>query len=169
MKSSTAIPAVIFGLFFCFILANTALIYLALTTSPGLVEDNYYETGLTFNTTIEERKQISLLGFKVSLSLLGKGSTRRLRFTVLDKKNNAYKEDIKVAVQLYRPSDSSLDALYTVTQKEHLTIPHTFVKSGKWKINYNVFNSQGLIFSGSKRLLIPSSLKFDINPGVQTY
>jgi nitrogen fixation protein FixH len=100
------------GLLVTVVLINVIFIVTAFNTSPGLVDENYYEKGryhdANYQKTMDAR---SRLGWNITLqtpSSITLGQPANFSVNVVDRVGNPLK-DAKVTLQAYRPSDASAD------------------------------------------------------------
>lgn len=91
---------------------NIAMITLAVTTNPGLVDKDYYEKGRNFENNVH--KQIAArnaLGWSGRLDIadqLNRNKPAAVRFSIVDDKGLPL-SGLKVALVNYRPSDANAD------------------------------------------------------------
>ncbi len=94
------------------VLINIIFIVTAFNTSPGLVDEDYYEKGryhdANYQKTMDARNR---LGWSITLqtpSSITLGQPANFSVNVVDRVGNPLK-DAKVTLQAYRPSDASAD------------------------------------------------------------
>ncbi|GAB6039723.1 FixH family protein [Endothiovibrio diazotrophicus] len=90
---------------------NAFMVSQAFVTSPGLVNEQYYDKGENYHQTIAKRQLVASLGWDVSLDkparpTLGKTSTYRL--VAVDAAGQPLKAD-SVTLFAYRPADQRAD------------------------------------------------------------
>ncbi len=122
---------------------NITMIVLAFTTSPGLVDKNYYENGRDFERNVH--KQIAArnaLGWTGNLDVSDTLSINRvspIRFTVVDDKGLPL-SNLKVLLVSYRPSDASAD--FTTEMKEFAPGQYqanvSYSLKGLWEVTLKV-------------------------------
>jgi nitrogen fixation protein FixH len=100
------------GLLITVVLINVIFIVTAFNTSPGLVDEDYYEKGryhdANYQKTMEARNR---LGWNITLqtpATITLGQPVNFSVNVVDRVGNPLK-DAKVSLQAYRPSDASAD------------------------------------------------------------
>ncbi|MCW9025641.1 MAG: FixH family protein [Gammaproteobacteria bacterium] len=100
------------GLLAIVLVVNIGMISTALITSPGLVEQDYYEKGRDHEENfLKKQAARNALGWNFKLDVPAKillGQSAILRFSVVDKVGVPL-DDIKVDVKAYRPSDVTAD------------------------------------------------------------
>lgn len=91
---------------------NITMITLAVTTNPGLVNDEYYERGRTFERRFHQRLQErNTLGWQSNLDLpqpITLGSVQAYRFHVTDQVGQPL-QHAEVQFSAYRPADATAD------------------------------------------------------------
>lgn len=91
---------------------NIAFIVTAFVTSPGLVDENYYEKGRDHEKNFQQKMEArSRLGWNITLQTPAKillGVPTAYSVNVVDRLGNPLK-DATVTLQAYRPSDASAD------------------------------------------------------------
>ena len=105
------------GLLVVFLIANFIMIYLAVTNSPGLVVDNYYERGQDFEQNMLKR-QARDPGWKMKLhspGAVGVAEPTEFGVRILDQQGNPVVPDT-VTFYAYRPSDVRRD--FSVPMRE---------------------------------------------------
>lgn len=123
---------------------NVAFIVTAFKTSPGLVEEGYYEKGRDVEKNFQKKIQArNRLGWDIRLQapeeiILGKSDYYTIN--VVDSVGMPLR-DVKVSLQAYRPSDASAD-VYTEMQsiatgvyQASLTLPLKGIWDLKVKVN----------------------------------
>lgn len=107
-------PKAIIGFFAVVFLANGTFIYLALKSSDGLVEENYYEKGLNYDDLLQRQKR---LGWQIDLTFAGDlkpGDTNDAKVVISDK-TGAPIGDAKVRLVLKRPATNRYDRDFELT------------------------------------------------------
>lgn len=111
MKKRSAWPltiAVFLGVVFA---VNFTLLYLALSSDDGLAEKDYYEKGLTYNSTLLNEKE---LGWDIELSFDGTPGARpahSVNVRIYDRAG-AGLEGAAVKVTLRRPTSDRYDRVF---------------------------------------------------------
>jgi nitrogen fixation protein FixH len=125
---------------------NVAFIVTAFNTSPGLVEEDYYEQGRYHDTNYQKKMAArNRLGWEIRLQtpdkiLLGQGANYSI--IVQDRNGNPLK-DARVTLHAYRPSDATADMTMELERiangvfQSKLALP----LKGLWDLNISV--SQG--------------------------
>lgn len=100
------------GLLVTVVAVNVAFIVTAFKTSPGLVDENYYEKGRDVEEHFHKRMEArNRLGWDINVQtpadvVLGKSTT--FNVNIVDKVGMPL-DDAEVTLQAYRPSDASAD------------------------------------------------------------
>lgn len=101
------------------LLVNFVFIYTAFTTSPGLVEENYYQQGQDHEANIRKRREAELkLGWDLHLDMPQHPIMNEkilVSISAKDKQGVAL-ERIKVMMHAYRPSDKEADFEVEMTE-----------------------------------------------------
>jgi len=127
------------GLICVVLTANAIMVYVAVTTSPGLVTHDYYERGKNFvnRTKIEFTKRAEL-GWKLDLSFPKEAQARiPTNFSLSLTGKNGVKPSVDSSTLFaYRPSDSSLDfsAPMTTSGNGKFSADVLFPAKGAWDI-----------------------------------
>ncbi len=109
---------------------NAGMIVTAFTTNPGLVQDDYYEQGKSYERTVQQLMETRhRLGWRLALDsgTVTVGQPARLQVMV-QSQEGAPVTGLGGRVQLYRPSDRSQDAV----------IPLQEVAPGEYQAHYTV-------------------------------
>ncbi len=124
-----------FALIGVFLVVNGVMIYLAVTTNPGLVVEDYYDRGQDY-----ERHLVSQMakdpGWVMRAEVprdIKAGQTRQIEFFVSDKSGQPLALD-KVTFYAYRPSDVGLDFTLpmSVAALGHYVVDVSFAQMGVW-------------------------------------
>lgn len=89
---------------------NATMVYLAVTTNPGLVKPDYYERGRDYERTLASRRAADP-GWTMQLDVpegLRAGVPTTVRFVVVDRVGQPVTPE-RVVFYAYRPSDASRD------------------------------------------------------------
>jgi len=128
-------------MFVIFVMANVVMIYLALTDSPGLVVDDYYDRGQDYEKNMLKR-QARNPGWNLKVLApvyvdVAKPSVFGLR--VQDKDGNTFVPD-SVTFYAYRPADSKQDFSVPMMQTKSglYEAPISFPLLGVWDILISV-------------------------------
>ncbi|MEH6471702.1 MAG: FixH family protein [Halopseudomonas sp.] len=94
------------GLLLLFFIANGIFIYLALTSNPGLVVDNYYERGQDYeNNMLKRLAEDPGWNMRIELVVLPvEGQSGQIRFHLSDKAGQLLLPD-SVTLYAYRPAN----------------------------------------------------------------
>jgi len=122
---------------------NIAMITLAFTTNPGLVDKDYYEKGRNFENNVQ--KQIAArnaLGWTGNLDIpdaLSRNHASPIRFSVVDEKGLPL-GNLKVTLINYRPSDATADFISEMNEyspgQYQATV--TYPLKGLWEVTLHV-------------------------------
>lgn len=100
------------GILITVIGVNVAFIVTAFNTSPGLVDEAYYEKGRDHEKHFQEKMTArNRLGWHISLQtpkIINLGAQENYSVSVRDRVGNPLK-DAKVTLHAYRPSDAAAD------------------------------------------------------------
>ncbi len=136
------------GLIGVVLMANGVMVYVAITTSPGLVTEDYYERGKNFvNRTKIEFVQRTRLGWQMDLSFPkeAQASTPAQFHISITGKDGAPAVADSSTLFAYRPSDSTLD--FVVPMKHsgqgNFAADVLFPAKGAWDIIVEVKKGDG--------------------------
>lgn len=131
------------GLLVVVVLVNVIFIATAFNTSPGLVDEDYYEKGRYHDANYQEKMAArNRLGWNIRLQLPGsikQGQAVNFSVNVVDRIGNPLK-DARVTLHAYRPSDASADMQTDLERiaegvfQSKLSLP----LKGIWDINITV-------------------------------
>ncbi len=122
---------------------NAVMISLAVITNPGLVTEDYYEKGRTFERNmINQMVARNALEWQVRLDMPKTplaGQNEHYRFIVTDKRGVPM-ESLKVRLQGYRPSDANADFFADMEPLGNgiYQAKLNFPLKGLWELNINV-------------------------------
>jgi nitrogen fixation protein FixH len=125
------------GLLLLFFIFSGVRIYLAVTSSPGLVDENYYERGEALSRNRLQREARNP-GWEMRLEapeFVDIGKPTQFGFRVSDREGRPVAPD-SVTFYVYRPADSSLDFSKPMRLVEpgHYTVEASFPLLGVWDI-----------------------------------
>lgn len=106
------------GLVITVLAVNGVMVYLAVTTNPGLVVEDYYERGQSYERTLFS-KEARDPGWVLSADIpqdISAGVRTRIRFVLVDKAGQPVTPD-GVELFIYRPSDATRDFSVTMTEE----------------------------------------------------
>jgi nitrogen fixation protein FixH len=101
-RDSLWIPWLLAGLFPPVIAVNALLVVLALRSNTGLVSDNAFDTGQSYNRIIAAGLKQAALGWRVTARLQGGAGDARLQVTVRDA-DGAPLRGLTISGRLYSP------------------------------------------------------------------
>ena len=90
---------------------NAFMVGQAFISSPGLVNEQYYDKGTNYHETIEKREQVAALGWNVSLDKPARpafGAVNTYRIVAVDSAGLPLAADA-VTLFAYRPADQKAD------------------------------------------------------------
>ncbi|MFU8837138.1 MAG: FixH family protein [Thiohalomonadaceae bacterium] len=94
------------------VLVNAFFITMAITTSPGLVDENYYQSGRHFEQNIQQRREmINRLDWRMRIQVAEEimmGRPTMVYLHVTDKAGLPL-QDTRARLHAYRPSDAAAD------------------------------------------------------------
>lgn len=119
-------------------------IYMVSQDHDTLIEDNYYEKGINYDSTYNQKTNVRELKAEPSISV----KDNYLQITFTESGNNGI-------INLQRTSDSSLDQQipFTIDNKV-LKIPTDNISNGEWKIQIN-WEHEDTPFLFEKNIFIP--------------
>jgi len=128
-----------FGLMALVFFVNFLFFSVAVGTSPGLVNEEYYKYGLQQNKIDKQLRTQSARGWQVSLDVAQAwqaGENNVIAVTVLDKDNNPLTGGL-AEVTAYRPSDAKADIILQLEEKSAgvYQTPITLPMKGVWDLN----------------------------------
>ncbi len=121
------------GFFGAMVIANSFLVYFALSTFSGLDSQNSYETGLAFQRGIIKASAQNALGWKVDVAVTpAAGGMTTFSFAVHDKEGQAV-DGLKPVITLNHAATSRLDQAVAVTETGNGTYAGaTRAIAGQW-------------------------------------
>lgn len=141
------------GMFFAF---NAVFIYLAITTSPGLVTEDYYDRGRNYEENVLKIIAAqNALNWKTKLAVPGRITINRpdtFRFSAVDSRGVPIM-DADVSVVAYRPSDADADFRVILDQAApgQYQALIAFPLPGIWDLNFTVKDGENT-FNVSRRI-----------------
>lgn len=119
-------------------------IYMVSNDHDTLVEEDYYEKGITYDSEYDHKTNVETLDAKPEISIQG-------NLLIINFNQNSNKGTI----DLQRPSDSSLDKRFpfSINEKSY-SLPIESLTSGKWKVLIN-WEHNGTAFLHEKIIFIP--------------
>lgn len=149
------------GLLLTVVVVNVIFITTAFNTSPGLVDDDYYEKGryhdANYQKTMDARNR---LGWNITLqtpSSISLGEAANFSVNVVDRLGSPLK-DARVTLQAYRPSDASADINTELERiadgvfQSKLQLP----LKGIWDINISVIQGEESL-NASRRISVSAN------------
>lgn len=91
------------------VVAGFVTLWLAIVSSDGLVEDDYYKQGLAINKTLKRDQAAAELGLKAQATLSADGMQVRLFL-----QGGAVARDQSLRLRLVRPTQAGLDQMATL-------------------------------------------------------
>ncbi len=142
------------GLLLLFFIANGVFIYLALSSNPGLVIDDYYERGQDFEKNMITRRAEDP-GWNMRIELIGVPIQQQLgefRFHLSDRSGALLLPD-SVTLHAYRPANikQDFDAPMSELQTGTYSVEVAFPVPGVWDLLV-VVAKQGAEFSQALRV-----------------
>jgi nitrogen fixation protein FixH len=140
------------------ILINAIFIVIAFATSPGLVDEDYYETGRKYEeNAIKMMEARNALQWQLQLNLpaeIRMGQDSDVHFTIVDVRGMPLR-DAQVEIVSFRPSDADADF---VTQMEEVApglfgATLNFPLKGVWDLNMTI-TRDGDTYDYSKRISV---------------
>ncbi len=135
------------GMVSTFLLVNAVFIYYAITTSPGLVVEDYYDQGRDYeNNVMKIMAAQNALNWETKLAIPGRIFTERadtFRFSAVDSRGVPIM-DADVSVVAYRPSDADADFKVRLNQAApgQYQALIAFPLPGIWDLNITVVNGE---------------------------
>ncbi len=139
---------------------NAGMITLAITTNPGLVEEDYYEKGRDYERNMQTRKDArSALGWEVALEVperLALNEPREFRLHIRDRVGLPVRQ-AHVTLTAYRPSDASADFELQLEEIQPGIYASRFALplKGLWDLNARVEHGED-VFTLSRRVSVRS-------------
>ncbi|MBT3347423.1 MAG: FixH family protein [Thiotrichales bacterium] len=126
------------GLLLLVLVVNTGMIITAFKTSPGLVQDDYYEQGRDYERTVLQLMEMrERLGWQISLD---EGevvtSSPATLDVVVKSKTGEPVEGLTGDLQLYRPSDRDQDSIVSLIEvgNGRYQARYTLLLKGVWDL-----------------------------------
>jgi nitrogen fixation protein FixH len=135
------------GILITVIAVNIAFIVTAFNTSPGLVDEKYYEKGRDHEKHFQEKMEArNRLGWNITLQTpetITLGIPANYSVSVTDRVGNALKE-AKVTMHAYRPSDAGADFTTELEMVAHGVFQSKvpLPLKGVWDINITVVQGE---------------------------
>jgi len=109
------------------IVAVSTGVYMVSQDHDSLVEDDYYEKGLTFDSEYDRKENVEKFNAEPEVNIVD----NELSITFQQNKNVG-------TLQLQRASDSSLDRHFSFsTESKQYNLPLENLSTGKWKLLIN--------------------------------
>jgi len=121
---------------------NAYMVTQAYLTSPGLVNDQYYDKGKNYNETLVKRRAVAALGWKVKVDRPGKpllGQPAHYQIRAVDAQGNPIQAD-EVRLYAYRPADETADFQVQLLPEApgHYSAEVAYPLKGMWDIVIHV-------------------------------
>ncbi len=133
------------GLLVAFLMANSYMVYLATSSGPGLVVNDYYDRGQDYEKNMMKRKAMDP-GWKMEVmapETIAMSKEVIVNFSVKDKAAKPVNRD-SVVFHVYRPSDANMDFSVPMQRiddglyEAHMTFP----LPGAWDVLVTVPNGE---------------------------
>lgn len=126
------------------IVAVSTGVYMVSQDHDSLVDDDYYEKGLSYDTEYKDKSNVQRLDAEPDIIV--EGTALKIRFR---------QESNKGQIKLQRTADSSQDQLveFEISDTEYI-LPLDNLQDGKWKILLQ-WESKGVSFLVEKNITIP--------------
>nr|CRH06229.1 putative nitrogen fixation protein fixH [Candidatus Magnetococcus massalia] len=146
-----------FILFFVIVIGvNSFVIYMAKSTSGGLVIEGHYKKGMAYNEEIEQMRQQQALGWQIGVdtSALRVGQEGLVFVQLLDKAGMPIR-GATIRGELFRPTSSDDDIAFNLVETaagkyQGLVKPHL---KGKWDVRLKI-TQQKHLFRHAERVEI---------------
>jgi nitrogen fixation protein FixH len=131
--------AAMLAFFAVIIVADTTLIYRALTTFGGVDNPNAYRQGVAYNQRIARDARQSLIGWQDEIVTVA--APERLRLTLRDPAGTAVGGK-KVSAKIGRPATNRFDASLELTEVApgQYEVPLPKAGEGAWIVDLNVYD-----------------------------
>lgn len=108
-RSGSWIPWLFVAFFLVVLAANATMVWIGLSTWPGLVADNTYERGLRYNRDLDAAKAQAALGWQVDYRVEPAGDGRAvLRASLLDRDGRPI-DTAEIEARFVRPTSEGHD------------------------------------------------------------
>lgn len=114
------------------VVAGSIMMYLAVSTEDGLVEDDYYKKGLTINQTIERDQVAQSLGIKAQL-MMGDDS---MQFRLMLQAGDLGSMPQQLRLKVLHPTRSGMDQEVLLTRRGegYYEGVRTALGAAKWRL-----------------------------------
>jgi len=142
-----------FVVFFGITLAvDTVMMVRAYATYPGEVATSPYEDGLAYDSTLDQQKAQALLGWRMTLGLVG---TDVVRLTAADK-DGAPLSALRLQARLERPAtEQGVRPIQFQAVAPGIYEAHVGTLSGAWDVKLSAFDNHNRRFDAERRLIAP--------------
>jgi len=146
------------GLAATVLLVNITFAVLSSSTNPGLVTEEYQKYGLQQYTMDVQMREQEKRGWKVNLKIpsLVENQKAKIILNVNDEKDVPV-QNAKAELVFYRPSDSSLDQYYVLTENKEKSGEYSalvlLTQKGTWDVNLLV-DHQGVRHTLANRIQV---------------
>ena len=144
-KRGSRIPLIFFAFFGVVLVANSTLIYIALSSWTGLETKNHYIKGRDYNETLAHVAAQEALGWTVESAVLPTGTAGRFAVSVrVVDSEGAPVEGATVVARLERPTHHGVDTSITLME----TAPGTHAGmvdlplAGEWRIRRLIWHGE---------------------------
>jgi nitrogen fixation protein FixH len=146
-RRSGWIPWIFVGGMLIVVLVNGVMVWLALSTFPGLTTTQSYDRGRAYNQVLAEAARQDALGWSARVSL----REGRIAFAVTDGEGRAVEGVLQA--HLMRPLEGTRVELGAATAREGFDLPE--LRAGQWDLRGTFTDGHGRHLDIRQRLMIP--------------
>jgi nitrogen fixation protein FixH len=146
-RRSSWIPWIFVGGMLVVVVVNGFMVWLALSTFPGLTTTQSYDRGRAYNQVLAEAARQDALGWNARVGL----REGRIAFDVTDREGRPV--DGVLHAELMRPLEGARVALGSASAREGFDLPE--LRAGQWELRGTFTDAQGRNLDIRQRLLIP--------------
>lgn len=146
---------VLLGMFAVVVLANGVFIYFALSSHPGVIDEDPYRKGLAYNDTLDEAASQKALGWRAALRFESAGGRAGVLELRLEDGGGQAVTGFDVHARLRRPANREYDRTLTLSEgapgryRARTALP----LSGNWDVSLRA-ERDGRVFRLEKRLWV---------------
>lgn len=153
-------PIVIIIFFLVVFAANGVLVYLSQSTWNGLITEDAYNKGVTFNQALQAQRQQEALGWQVRVATgkLVSGQQARLLLTLLDREGHPL-TGVQAQGVLFRPVREGRDQplIFTEESPGVLVAMVTPPLPGSWDIKVRITHGEQPEYRLAQRVLVAAT------------
>jgi nitrogen fixation protein FixH len=150
-------PTAIVIFFIVVFAANITMVLLGIDSWPGLVAENHYQKGLTYNQVINAQQAQDKLGWQIALrsDKLIVNQTGQLSVFLTDQDNQPI-QSVRMEGILFRPVGEGVDIRFTFQEEEPGIYRSTIMppRPGNWDVKLKIQSASQVDFRYVERIMV---------------